>query len=429
VTGGARDDAPAELVGRRATVRNGAERIGVDRAVTAGDSVVMWRIVVLLAVMTGACGVGDDVDGPTDPTGPFTPPGPGASDELYAADGFPTFELEIAADQMAALRARPDEYARARFRHRDEVIADVGVKLKGEYSFRTIDEKPGLKLKFDEFVDRQTFRGLRRMVLNNLAQDPSFVAERVAYRVFREAGLAAPRANSARVRINGMDYGVYANVEAEDKTFLARWFASNDGNLYEEDGSDWAIGSESGFELETNEATGDRSDLTRLFAAADAASGDSFLATAGEVLDMDAFLRFVAVEALVDQGDGYAYNRNNYRLYRDPARDRFYLLPWGMDQAFKPEWSGLISLYQPRAMFITRCLATAPCRARFDQIVDEETARFAGLDLVADVDAAVAQIRDAVMADPRKEWGSDQFERNAEIVRTFIADRPATIRP
>lgn len=54
--------------------------------------------------------------------------------------------------------------------------------------------------------------------------------ERLAYDVFRAAGLPAPRCNNAVVYVNGAYYGVYVNVEAEDKTLLRRWFASAEGN-------------------------------------------------------------------------------------------------------------------------------------------------------------------------------------------------------
>jgi hypothetical protein len=42
------------------------------------------------------------------------------------------------------------------------------------------------------------------------------------------------------VYVNGKAFGVYANLETEDKPFLRRWFASDDGNLYEEGQRDFA---------------------------------------------------------------------------------------------------------------------------------------------------------------------------------------------
>ena len=41
------------------------------------------------------------------------------------------------------------------------------------------------------------FHGLRHLTLNSALEDPSFVAERLTYLVYRDAGLVAPRASSA----------------------------------------------------------------------------------------------------------------------------------------------------------------------------------------------------------------------------------------
>jgi len=71
----------------------------------------------------------------------------------------------------------------------------VGVKLKGGIgSRRSIDQKAGLKIKFDEFVDGQTFDGLEKMTLNNMVQDPTMTHEVLAYQAFRQMGVFAPGA-------------------------------------------------------------------------------------------------------------------------------------------------------------------------------------------------------------------------------------------
>src|SRR5213075_2682152 len=105
-------------------------------------------------------------------------------------------------------------------------------------TFRALPGKASFKIDFNAFAadPAQTFHGLHHMKLKNEIEDPSFVAERVAYLSFRNAGLPAPRQNSAQVYVNGEYYGVYGNVEVEDKAFLRRWFASDEGNLYEEMG-------------------------------------------------------------------------------------------------------------------------------------------------------------------------------------------------
>src|SRR5262249_42978756 len=66
------------------------------------------------------------------------------------------------------------------------------IRLKGNVggSFRTLDEKPGFKLKFKQ---GEAVLGLVKMTLNNMVQDPSMLHETLAYSAFRAAGVPASR--------------------------------------------------------------------------------------------------------------------------------------------------------------------------------------------------------------------------------------------
>lgn len=354
------------------------------------------------------------------------------SAELYDLAAFPRFDLELPPESVTALENDPASYAPGTLRYRDEVVADIGVRLKGEYTFRPLSGKASFKLKFDAFVPDQRFRGLKHMTFNNGFEDPSFVAERLVYLAFRNAELPAPRANSAEVWVNGELYGVYNNIETEDKPLLRRWFASDEGNLYEEQGVDWYPGNEDGFELETNEELNDRSDLTALFAAVDGAAADSLLADVAGVVDTDRFLRYCALEALVNQWDGYAYTHfgpNNYRIYHDPATGQFSVLPWGMDMAMKPlDGEDYIDVHNAAGLLLRRCLEADGCRAAYDAVLAEEADRFEALGLDQVAESAYAQIREPVYADPRKEHTNEDFEASYARVLDFTRQRPASVR-
>ena len=86
-------------------------------------------------------------------------PTSGASDELFDPGRVPRFDIEItpaAVAELEAAIARRDykHFVRARFRYGNEVLEDIGLRIKGESSRTRFDEKPALKLKFDEFVER-----------------------------------------------------------------------------------------------------------------------------------------------------------------------------------------------------------------------------------------------------------------------------------
>jgi spore coat protein CotH len=69
-----------------------------------------------------------------------------------------------------------------------------------------------------------------------------------------------------------------------------------------------------------------------------------------EILDLDRFVTFMAMETLSGHRDGYCLARNNYRLYHEPVSNRFVFLPDGMDQLFgradfpvEPHMAGVVA--------------------------------------------------------------------------------------
>ena len=108
----------------------------------------------------------------------------------------------------------------------------VGVRLKGGWgSFRNLDQKAAFKIKTN-FVKGENFFGLKKITLNNMVQDPSMLHEATVYRLYRAMGVAAPRVGYANVYVNGVNYGLHANIETYDDVSLGRWMPSTK-NLYE----------------------------------------------------------------------------------------------------------------------------------------------------------------------------------------------------
>ena len=362
------------------------------------------------------------------------------SAELYDPTNLPRFDITLPQESMDGLNMDPDTYVPGELRYGDEVVANIGVRIKGEYSKRTLAQKAAFKLKFDEFVDKQEFRGLRRMTLNNMIEDPSFIAERLSYHVYRAAGLPAPRCNSALVYVNGELFGVYANVETEDKTFLRRWFEDEDGNLYEEGQADFRYGSEDYFELETNEMENDRTDLVALIEVVENTTPETLLADISPLLDMDHFMKFTALEGLVNQWDMYGYTRffpNNFRFYHDPTSDKFVFIPWGMDMSMKPyneqQYIGMLEVAKDGTVdtagkIFIYCLQSTECRTQYIAVIEEMLELFEGEDLETLAEAYFDQVRPDIDLDTRKELSSMLVDEKYMQVIEHIQGRGAAVR-
>jgi len=103
------------------------------------------------------------------------------------------------------------------------------------------------------------------------------------------------------------------------------------GNLY-----DGGYGNEitNHLELNSGDFPNDSSRLEALGQAAQEPDLNKRLARMGEVLDLDRFLTFVAMEIMLAHWDGYTMNKNNFRVFHDRSSDRLLFLPHGLDQMF-----------------------------------------------------------------------------------------------
>ncbi|MBI2896693.1 MAG: CotH kinase family protein [Deltaproteobacteria bacterium] len=375
-----------------------------------------------------------DTDADTDTDADGDADGDDQSAVLYAAQELPLLEIELPPESVEALSSAPRTYVTGSLSYGGESVQNVGIRLRGADSFRTLDEKAAFKIKFDEFVEGQTFLGLRRMTLNNLVGDPSFVAERITYQVFRAAGLPAPRCNNAIVTVNGDLFGVYANVETEDKTFLRRWFESDDGNLYEGEEDDLYPGNEDLFDLETNELENDRSDLVALIAAIDSAGPQTFMDDVASVLDIDELLRFAAVEGIMNAWDGYSHHDvdpspHNYRLYDDPTTGQFHFIPWGTDKTLKPHGDEtFLDVWHTNGLVLVRCLESTECRDAYGEALEEMIGVFEEQGLVDLFDTFTAQIQPHVEDDPRREFDLGGYEWGRDVAREFLEGRSQDVR-
>lgn len=304
-----------------------------------------------------------------------------------------------------------------------ETIEDVGVRKKGFLGSVT-PARPSLKLSFDETVPDRTYLGLSRMTLNNNRQDPSQANTCLAYRVFREAGIPAPRCNHARVTVNGQYLGTYSHVESIRREMVTRWFDDESGNLYEGAIADLRPIWVDDYEGKPGN-TDDRGDLQALVDAA-AGEGADLEERLAPVLDVDAFITFWAAEVLVGHWDGYSGNANNHYLYRDPGNGLFYFLPWGPDAAFGSQ-NPFIDFEAPASVFAQTTLssglyASPAARARYqarllellDRAWDEDA-------LLAEVDRIEELLGAHVVVDPAA------FAADLERIREFVRGRRAAV--
>jgi spore coat protein CotH len=192
------------------------------------------------------------------------------------------------------------------------------------------------------------------------------LCELVASQICREAGIPAPRVAHARVWLNDRDLGFYVIKEGFDEVFLARHFHHPDGNLY--DGG-FLQDIDVDLEKDAGRRREDRDDLQALREACLEPDTEKRWERLEGLLDIEAFLRFMAFELLACHWDGYTMAKNNYRLYFDPADRRARFLPHGMDQTFgDPNFP----LYEfPETIVAGVVMRNPVWRARYREVLQE----------------------------------------------------------
>lgn len=258
-------------------------------------------------------------------------------------------------------------------------LNEIGVRLKGQAS-RGAAKMP-LKIKFDAFVTGQKFMGLKRMTLNNMVQDPTMIHESTVYRLYRAAGIPAPRTSYAKVFIDGNYYGLYLNIESIDKEFAQRWFPSTQHIYSGPYNCDVVVGVSGCYEA----GIGDPLVRTDLNHAASYSNlhGLAWWTAINTVADMPTIIKLMATDVLIANWDGYTDAvQNNHSVHFDDT-GVLTIIPWGMDQSLSDPygsigsidrymtWDGNGPLFRGwgnhRSTMFDHCIEYAPCKTKFIQ--------------------------------------------------------------
>jgi hypothetical protein len=252
------------------------------------------------------------------------------------------------------LTTRDPEYVPVTVHHDGRVWTQVGMRFKGNFSLMMAALAPGngktsFRLNFDRYEDthpevsNQRFHGFKELTFSSNFGDDTQIREALANEIFRDRGVAAPRVAFYRISVDaggGPEYwGLYTMVEdPADGAMLRSQFGRSSGNLYKPDGpgADWTKFDPAGFEKKNNRTKPDYTDVAEAIAAlhADGPSAQ-WRANLEKRLDVDHFLRWLAVNQVVDNWDAYGRFAHNYYLYADPGRGgRLVWIPWDNNFAF-----------------------------------------------------------------------------------------------
>ena len=228
-------------------------------------------------------------------------------------------------------------------------VGEIGIRPRGNTS-RDKGKIP-FKISFSKFYNGRRFFSLKKLNLNPDINDPSLARRYIVHYMLRKMGVATSLVNHVRLFINGYYMGVYINTENIDKKLISREFGdTEDGNLYK---CLWpapltettaielkaATHTPNGgirpscraYELKINETADDYSGLADLTSTINGSPSQYDLSSR---INIDTYLKNLAVTVMAGHWDNYWNNQQNYYLYQKSSDSKWEYFVYDPDNTF-----------------------------------------------------------------------------------------------
>ncbi len=344
---------------------------------------------------------------------------------------------------------------------------NVGFRMKGNATFLATGGtlKRSLKIDFDRFVDGQRFLGMGKLNLQCNALDGTQIKEAVSYSIYRACGVPAGRTAFARVYVTMPDVlekayvGLYTVVEQVDQRFAKRVLGSEglilkpDGETLGYYGAAWNDDYEAAYHPKSAVTDALAQPLIATADLFDEPDDDVFAAGLEAVMDVDGFLAYTAVTAILINSDSPLTVPDNHYLVVPEATKKVTWVPWDMNwsmgeygrvtqtphlelSVLRPTekeifWRvlGIPKFEQRYREILARCIE-GPCSAEAMRAAVEQAEATAGAARTAEED------RDALVTDAGEELGGRRRDHrmlsgragdNVEGLIEFVERRAALV--
>ncbi|MEE2885900.1 MAG: CotH kinase family protein [Planctomycetota bacterium] len=364
------------------------------------------------------------------------------SQGLYDPDTLRTFDFKFAsANWYSNLRSARSSKTnvKAELTVDNVVYKDVGVRFRGMSSYIGSGTKKSINLTMDAFVPDQELMGYDSLNLSNGYNDPTFCREMIAYQLHREY-MPAPKANYVKVNINGAYFGLYVNVQQQDKKFIGQWYEDTSGNRYRCDPPSSAGNGNSAlqwlgttlqnytnaYELKTDPALAVKpwEDIRNLCDVLNNTPNAQLSTELPKVFDVDQAMRYLGLQAVLVNLDSYLNRGNDYYLYHDPHHQLLSTLAWDMNESFGGYGAGMSVAQRISLTPFYNIRSSRPLNGKMYGTLPQWTARYMHhVKTILDQDFTWTKIGPlvakyqsfidaALQADPNKLYSYQQFKDN-----------------
>ena len=337
--------------------------------------------------------------------------------------------------------------------------SDVGIHFRGNSSFGVGDGyKRSLNLSFDFIHEDQEIDGYNTLNFLNANGDPTLLRSVLSLQIAREY-IPAPKANLVQVVINGENWGVYANQQQFNKDFLEENFETRKGTRWKIPQGGGSVGGfqyqdedvasyQGSFQIKSKDDPEAWKAIIGLAQTLQITPKDQLVETLESKIDLDSYLKFMALDNALVSGDGFWTRGADYCLYLHP-NGKFHFIPYDMNEMFSfrgggrgPGSSGrytgptgvrldpLAGLTDPNKPVIERILAEPSLQKKYLGYVKEIATRSMAWENIGPVVQGYRElIRDEVQRDTRKLYTTEAFlkgtsdQPEGDNLRSFFDQR------
>jgi spore coat protein H len=240
-------------------------------------------------------------------------------------------------------------YVHANLEVAGQTFRDVAVRYKGNGTY--MDGRGSGKLPFkidlNKYVKGQKLAGIETLNFHNNITDPGWMNEVLSYRLYRDAGVPAPRSTYVRVYLTVAGQfasryaGLYTIAENVDENFLQARSGSGAGailkpvsvNPFNDLGTDWSRYVQT-YDPKTDLTKAEERRIIEFCQFVSHARDADFAARIGEYVDLDAFARYMAVLVWINNIDSLLDRGQNFYVHLSPATQKLTFIPWDQDHSF-----------------------------------------------------------------------------------------------
>lgn len=347
-------------------------------------------------------------------------------------------------------------------------ILGVGARYKGNTSYSMGGNKKSVNLEIDFTNPEARLMGYKTVNINNAAGDESILREPLYFTVMNRYA-PSPKGSLVRLYINNEYWGLYSFAQQENNDLIEEWFPSSDGDRWSTPnapgmtggtttpggggggfppgggaggGGGFSAGTSALLFLGTNMATYQANYILksnnssnawqRLYHCIDVLNNTpaaEFKSRVQEVLAVDSWLWFLAVENIFADDDSYFNKGADYGFYYEPESGRIHPVEHDGNESFTAgdvQLSPVIGTGNTNRPVINKLLAVPEFRQRYLAHMRTVLAEAYHPDLfIPLIDRLSAMSVASVSEDTKKNYTMTAYTNDVAALKNFVRQRHA----